>query len=67
MKGREKRGKKRTKKMGEMVGDQTANQAAKLLRKGEKEREKNHPFWKSKIVGLVVFTSLVSSSSIFVS
>jgi hypothetical protein len=46
--------------MGEMVGDQTANQAAKPLKKGEKEK-KNHQFWNSRIAGLVVFTSLVSS------
>jgi hypothetical protein len=39
------------------VGDQTENQAAKPLKKGEK----NHQFWNSRIAGLVVFTSLVSS------
>jgi hypothetical protein len=44
--------------MGEMVGDQTTNQAAKPLKKGGK---KNHQFWNSKIVGLVVFTSLAST------
>jgi hypothetical protein len=46
--------------MGEMVGDQTANQAAKPLKKGEKEKKKNHQFWNSRIAGLVVFISLVS-------
>jgi hypothetical protein len=44
--------------MGEMVGEQTTNQAAKPLKKGGK---KNHQFWNSKIVGLVVFTSLAST------
>jgi hypothetical protein len=44
--------------MGEMVGDQTANQATKPL-KGEKKN--NHQFWNSRIAGLVVFSSLVSS------
>jgi hypothetical protein len=44
--------------MGEMVGDQTAHQAGKCLKKGEK---KNHQFWNSRIAGLVVFSSLVSS------
>jgi hypothetical protein len=46
--------------MGEMVGDQTANQAAKSLKKGEKEKKNQH-FWNSRIAGLVVITSLVSS------
>jgi hypothetical protein len=41
-----------------MVGDQTPNQTAKPFKKGEK---KNHQFWNSRIAGLVVFSSLVSS------
>jgi hypothetical protein len=36
--------------MGKMVDDQTANQAANPLKKGKK----NHQFWCSKIVVLVV-------------
>jgi hypothetical protein len=47
--------------MGEMVGDQTGNQAAKPLKKGEKEKEKSHQFWNSRIVVIVIFSSLVSS------
>jgi hypothetical protein len=47
--------------MGEMLGDQTANQVAKLLKKREKEKKKNHQFWKSRIASAAVFTSLVSS------
>jgi hypothetical protein len=43
-----------------MVGDQTANQAAEPLKKGEEEK-KNQQFWSSRIAGLAVFTSLVSS------
>jgi hypothetical protein len=46
--------------MGEMVGDQSGNQAAKPFKKGEKEK-KNHQFCNSRIAGLVVFSSLVSS------
>jgi hypothetical protein len=42
-----------------MVDDQTANLAAKPLKKGEK---KNHQFWNNRIAGLVVFSSLVSST-----
>jgi hypothetical protein len=42
-----------------MMGDQRANQAAKPLKKGE--RKKNHQFWNSRIAGLAVFSSLVSS------
>jgi hypothetical protein len=44
--------------MGEMMSDQTANQAGKPLKKREKE---NYLFWNSRIAGLVVFSSLVSS------
>jgi hypothetical protein len=44
--------------MEETVADQTANKAGKPLKRGEK---KNHQFWNSRIAGLVVFSSLVSS------
>jgi hypothetical protein len=56
---RKKKKERKEKKMGEMVGDQTVNQTSKPLKKGEK---KNHQFWNSRIAGLVVFSSLVSSS-----
>jgi hypothetical protein len=46
--------------MGEVVCDQIANQAAKPLKR-EKKKKKYHQFWNSRIAGLVVLNSLVSS------
>jgi hypothetical protein len=44
-----------------MLGDQTANQIAKPFKKGEKEKEKNHQFWNSRIAGSVLISPLASS------
>jgi hypothetical protein len=46
------------KQQGEMVNNQAANQTAKPLKKGKKEK-KNHHFWNSRIMVLVVLVFLL--------